>query len=172
MKENSPFTYLGQMENFHSIYEKVSLFTEPDWVKYSERKVGIAAENSDTIPLMYDPKNIFNSFTKHALYEEFETFISEVLSMYPEKIHPQQAMFTRMRAGAKIGRHKDKGPVTFRTHRIHVPITTNPECIFTVEEEERNLKPGEVWVIDNVDKYHSVRNLGTTSRIHLIIDAI
>ncbi len=84
----------------------------------------------------------------------------------------QQAMLTRLRAGTVIPRHRDRGPLTAKTHRIHVPVITNTECIFKVGDESMNLDAGEIWVIDNVNRYHSVKNLGNTDRIHLIIDAI
>jgi hypothetical protein len=81
-------------------------------------------------------------------------------------------MLTRLRAGAVIPRHKDEGPLTAKTHRIHVPVTTNTGCIFSVGEESKNLGVGQIWVIDNVNRYHSVENAGDTDRVHLIIDAI
>jgi hypothetical protein len=41
-----------------------------------------------------------------------------------------------------------------------------------VGDESRNLKVGEIWIIDNTDMYHSVENKGKEDRVHLIIDAI
>jgi hypothetical protein len=32
------------------------------------------------------------------------------------------------------------------------------------------MKEGEIWEINNDDKYHSVENRGETDRIHLLID--
>jgi quercetin dioxygenase-like cupin family protein len=71
-----------------------------------------------------------------------------------------------------IPRHRDKGPLTAKTHRIHVPVITNSGCIFSVGDESKNLKAGQIWIIDNVNRYHSVENNGDSDRVHLIIDAI
>jgi len=56
--------------------------------------------------------------------------------------------------------------------RIHIPIETNDECYFTVGDDKRNLKVGELWEINNDKKEHSVNNFGDTDRIHLIVDWI
>jgi hypothetical protein len=53
-----------------------------------------------------------------------------------------------------------------------VPVITNTECIFSVGDESRNLDAGQIWIIDNVNRYHSVENKGNNDRVHLIIDAI
>jgi quercetin dioxygenase-like cupin family protein len=172
MKESQPFIYLGKLPNFEELLLSVSFLTDEDWVSYSGRRKGIAAEKSDTIPLMYDKKHIFNSHNTHAKYKDFEKFIEAAVSLHKEPIKVQQAILTRLKPGAKIGRHKDVGPITVKTHRIHIPVITNTECIFTVDDIKKHLSPGEVWIIDNVDKYHSVVNEGRESRVHLIIDAI
>jgi aspartyl/asparaginyl beta-hydroxylase (cupin superfamily) len=81
-------------------------------------------------------------------------------------------MLTNLKAGTVIPRHRDRGPITAKTHRIHVPVITNTKCIFSVGDESRNLDAGQIWIIDNVNRYHSVENKGETDRVHLIIDAI
>jgi hypothetical protein len=48
----------------------------------------------------------------------------------------------------------------------------NTKCIFSVGDESKNLDAGQIWIIDNVNRYHSVENKGETDRVHLIIDAI
>jgi len=84
----------------------------------------------------------------------------------------RQSMLTRLKAGDEIKRHKDKGPITATSHRVHLSIITNDLCIFSVGDESVNMTPGSIWAIDNVDKYHSVSNGGETDRIHIIIDFV
>ena len=88
------------------------------------------------------------------------------------QVKVQQAMLTKLNANTVIPRHKDVGPLTVKTHRIHVPVITNTQCIFTVDTESKNLEAGDIWIIDNVGRYHSVENKGQQDRVHLIIDAI
>ena len=170
MKENQPFTYFGQLPNFNSLLNKVLSLNEPQWLSYKQRKTGVAAEKTDTIPLVYDKKIKLNSHITHELYENFKDDIYTAVNLCDVGTKVEQAMLTRLGSGVEIKRHRDRGIITAATHRIHIPIITNSECIFTVDTESKFLPAGEVWIIDNVDKYHSVSNMGEKSRIHLIID--
>lgn len=53
--------------------------------------------------------------------------------------------------------------------RIHVPVQTNPDVEFIVNDHNLVMKPGECWYA-NFSLPHSVANRGTTNRIHLVID--
>jgi aspartyl/asparaginyl beta-hydroxylase (cupin superfamily) len=177
MKENDSFLFVGKMPSFKELLDEVLSLTQKDWLDYKKRKLagGAAAENTDTIPLVYDLKHRINSRILHKDYERFSAYIDEVIGVVIEKIgevEVQQAMLTNLRAGIVIPRHRDKGPLTEKTHRIHVPVITNTGCIFSVGDESRNLEAGHIWIIDNVNKYHSVENRGENDRVHLIIDAI
>jgi len=177
MKESESFKFLGETPSFTSLLSEVSLLSEEDWIRYRERKRrgGAAAERTDTIPLIYDPTQSINSHIVHHKYETFSPYIGLIMDLVNESLGTtsiKQAMITRLRSGSVIGRHKDKGPLTAKTHRIHVPVITNQQCLFTVDDEVRNLQAGEIWLIDNVGRYHSVENRGEQDRVHLIIDAM
>lgn len=177
MKESKAFQFIDTMTLFENLLNDVSSITNEDWVKNKERKMngGAAASNTDTIPLMYDLTQRLNSEITHESYAIFAPYIDEIIRATTKtlgKVVMKQSMLTRLKANTVIPRHRDKGPLTAKTHRIHVPIITNAKCIFKVGDEARNLKAGEIWVIDNVNRYHSVENTGNTDRVHLIIDAI
>lgn len=53
--------------------------------------------------------------------------------------------------------------------RIHVPITTNENVSFIVGGLEVPMKEGECWYA-NFNLPHSIKNNGSTNRVHLIID--
>lgn len=78
--------------------------------------------------------------------------------------------FLNLKAGAIIKNHRDydlyfeKGEA-----RIHVPVFTNPQVEFYIDEERIEMKEGECWYI-NANKLHRVSNLGSADRIHLVID--
>ena len=177
MKENEAFRFIGNMARFDDLLLEVLSLTEEDWSKYTKRKLygGAAAENTKTIPLMFDLKNRINSGILHENHERFSKYIDDVIIAARGRIGEvsvKQAMLTKLDANTAIPTHKDRGPLTGKTHRIHVPVITNNECVFTVGDESRNLKVGEIWIIDNTDRYHSVENKGKQDRVHLIIDAI
>lgn len=55
--------------------------------------------------------------------------------------------------------------------RVHIPITTNEQVAFSVGDEIRAMKEGELWEVNNA-RTHWVENRGQTGRVHLIIDWI
>ncbi len=59
MKENDSFLFVGNMPLFGELLDEVLSLTQKDWLSYKERKAagGAAAENTDTIPLIYDLKH-------------------------------------------------------------------------------------------------------------------
>lgn len=177
MKENNAFLFIGDMTSFSGLLNEVLNLTEEDWTRYTARKKtgGIASKNTHTIPLMYDTKHRLNSKILHENYDRFSAYIEEVVLAATKnlgKVNTRQAMLAKLNAGTVIPRHMDKGPLTAKTHRIHIPVLTNDGCVFSVGDESMNLKPGQIWVIDNVNRYHSVENNGISDRVHLIIDAI
>ena len=178
MREPEAFRFIGHLDSIEQLVSKVSKFSNPDWTEYIERKNtgGTASAYSDTIPLIYNPEQNINLTKYHKNYDEYAPFIEETVSVVAEKLNlvsVKQAIFARLRAQSEIKPHKDSiGSIVKKTHRIHVPVLTNNKCSFTVSKESRNLKTGEIWIIDNVHKVHSVNNLGDTDRVHLIIDAL
>ena len=173
MDNKSGFKYLGALPNSQDLINKVLVFDNCDWKFYKGRNAGVAAEYSDTIPIVYDPKVRTNSNLKHKHYEHFIKHVEDVLSVISNEfgvVSTKQAMLTRLCSGSEIKSHKDVGPITKTTKRIHIPIITNEKCIFTVGDKSMNLKVGEIWLIDNTNMYHSVANNGNNDRVHLIID--
>ena len=82
-----------------------------------------------------------------------------------------KSVLTRLPAGSKIARHVDGRPLLHLGRRHHIPITTNDDVQFIIEDEIINMKVGECWEIDNT-RFHEVKNNGTTDRIHLMVDIV
>jgi quercetin dioxygenase-like cupin family protein len=55
--------------------------------------------------------------------------------------------------------------------RLHIPIITNPEVEFILDNQRLIMNEGECWYI-NANFIHSVKNNGNNDRIHLVIDGI
>ena len=176
MKETEAFRYIGVFPEFQNLLNKVQSFNDLDWIEYEGRKntMGQASYHTETIPLKYSPKSDGCSAEKHKHYEQFSSDIAKICKIVGESIGQVSeisSMLTRMNPGGLIKPHKDQGLVHRRTHRIHIPIITNSLCSFTVGGISKNLKPGEIWVIDNTNRVHRVDNNGSTHRIHMIVDA-
>ena len=54
--------------------------------------------------------------------------------------------------------------------RFHIPIQTNQDVSFFIEDQKIPMNEGECWYL-NLSLKHRVNNFGSTdSRIHLVID--
>ena len=93
----------------------------------------------------------------------------------------ERVRFMKLEAGKVIGKHSDKidkdlGFNDGQIVRIHVPIRTNSDVVFSLFESSRskvahefNLKTGHYYYTD-VTKPHAVRNMSDVDRIHLVVD--
>lgn len=74
--------------------------------------------------------------------------------------------------GAVIHAHRDaKMALQDGLTRIHIPIHTSPQVLFTIDGESVHFTAGHAWYMD-ASCLHAVHNRGTTPRIHLVIDCI
>ena len=80
-----------------------------------------------------------------------------------------KVMLARLAAGGKIDPHYDIGLSNHLTHKIHVPLITNPKVWFQVEGETFRLEVGKAYELNNVG-LHAVSNEGPADRIHLIFE--
>ncbi|WP_300568900.1 aspartyl/asparaginyl beta-hydroxylase domain-containing protein [Flavobacterium sp.] len=55
--------------------------------------------------------------------------------------------------------------------RLHIPIITNSDVEFILDDTRLIMNEGECWYID-ANFIHSVANRGTIDRIHLVIDGV
>lgn len=88
--------------------------------------------------------------------------------------------FMRLKpGGGELERHTDQvdpdsGGALNKLARIHLPIKTNPDVIFTVWDtkgtpQKVHMSEGDVWFLDT-RKAHQAINGGNEERIHLVID--
>ena len=82
-----------------------------------------------------------------------------------------RVVFYRLRAGARIGEHRDlaENRVTPGVIRIHVPVVTNDGVVMYVNGESYRFPPGSAWYFDATAR-HRVENNGDSDRIHLVFD--
>jgi hypothetical protein len=66
--------------------------------------------------------------------------------------------------------HYDYGLHFSLSHRIHLPIKSNSQSIFSIGDQDFNFKCNQLVEINNKRKHSVVNNSETEERIHLIID--
>lgn len=82
----------------------------------------------------------------------------------------QSVRLMRLTPGSIIKDHRDHDlAAEWGAARIHIPITTNPDVEFCLNDVPVTMAPGETWYLRLADR-HRVANRGTTDRVHLVID--
>ena len=149
-----------------------------DWDEFDIRqKIFIEHRYTKTIPLIFNYD--FNSFdvvpTKHLLI--FQNELNKLESYLKNTIkkdgYIMRAILVKLLKNSIIPPHVDVvGKTLVLGKRLHIPIVTNKDCLFSVGDDIRNLNVGEIWEINNDKKTHGVSNNGDEDRIHLIVDWI
>jgi len=169
---NFNFRFIGKYDT-RKIAETVSALPSSSWNEFTYRQDNIIGHrHTMTIPIMF---NELPEAKKKApkFYEMFSTHLTNLesyLGSVTEHSNIRRANLVLLRANCSIGRHKDATELLNVTRRFHLPITTNPACLFEVDGEIMHIPIGEIWEINNTGKLHSVNNGWMFDRIHLVVD--
>jgi hypothetical protein len=71
----------------------------------------------------------------------------------------------------KITPHRDGGAGTVLVHRLHLPVLTNPDVRFFIDDVSHYLEPGVAYEFDNTRR-HAVDNDSDQPRVHLMCDVL
>lgn len=112
---------------------------------------------------------VLNNFKDKKAQEEMKYIYDFLEKSFAGKII--RAELITMNPYSRIRTHKDRGDILFLGRRIHIPIKTNKDVIFKVNEDSMNMKVSNMYEINN-SKYHSVVNNSSEDRIHLIVDVL
>ena len=169
------FNYIGKIK-IKSFRDKINNFNNKLWDDFDFRqKTFEVHKETKTIPLIFDTDFRLNNPTYLNEYktfkDEFEIIENKLKETYG-KGFIIRAILVLLKSNSKINRHIDTGKSLSICHRIHIPIITNKNILFEIDNEIKNLKEGEMWEINNSEKMHSVVNNSNTDRIHLIVDWI
>ena len=82
-----------------------------------------------------------------------------------------RAMVAKMAPGSEIKRHFDNHPTFNIGHRIHVPLQTDKEVEFEVDDKILLMEQGQGYELNNL-LMHQVKNNSKNDRIHFIFDYI
>jgi|JYMV01.1.fsa_nt_gi hypothetical protein len=151
--------------------------SQQEWDDFTLRQdtFDVASDTKTIVMKFNGPTQQCNHPSKTTTFEPWlkwkplvEPLISQVQKIYPNTVI-SKCFFPRLKAGGKIDKHVDSGITLEMVHRIHVPIQTNEDAIFTVGGESINMIEGCAYEINNQRK-HGVVNNGNTDRVHLVFD--
>jgi hypothetical protein len=78
-------------------------------------------------------------------------------------------MLAKLPPGSKIALHIDPYDSSINTHKIHVPIQTNPDVEFWIGHKRYHFEEGYAYEVNNKGLHGGI-NRGETDRINLIIE--
>tara|TARA_R110002072_G_scaffold302996_1_gene490895 strand:+ start:21136 stop:22233 length:1098 start_codon:yes stop_codon:yes gene_type:complete len=169
---------LPQFTNHYSNYN-----TSGSWTALSLR--GYLPDPS----FIAKPSEMNQAWQKQHEHELFELQDTPLFRRFPDvkafamqlggEVH--RVRFMKLAAGGVLGRHTDQvdadsGGAIGMVARIHVPIVSNDNTVFTVWDAEGTpmrvrMRVGEYWFLDT-RKPHEAVNGGHSDRIHLVIDVV
>ena len=132
-------------------------------------------QDTSSLLLIHDADYRHFNPTYHPLYEKFASALAPILSLISARHAGEgfigRILIAKLRAGGRILTHADHVYSLVKCNRNHIPLVTNEHAVFTIGGEDKVMRQGEMWEINNATT-HAVYNGGDEDRIHLIIDWI
>ncbi|MCD9188980.1 MAG: aspartyl/asparaginyl beta-hydroxylase domain-containing protein [Pyrinomonadaceae bacterium] len=136
-------------------------YYEGNWSVASLRSVGGHTKQ------IFPNHNSEEPYADTAILERCQ-YIREVLNEI--KCGKSAVRFMLLGAGSRIREHRDYFMgVEDNCLRLHIPVVTNKDVEFYLNDQKIEMQTGELWYLDFYQK-HRVENNGTEDRIHLVID--
>ena len=137
---------------------------EGNWTTLQLRSINGNIENAVSLHSSSMHKMVY----ENTILLEKCIYLQSVINFF--QCEKMSVRLMNLHAGAVIKEHTDydmnfeKGEV-----RFHIPIQTNSDVSFFLENEKIPMLEGECWYL-NLSLKHRVNNSGNRNRIHLVID--
>ena len=157
--------------------EKVLSISEEDWFKFEKRNESFIEHNSThSICLYSEAEEGDEVYSEKIKNEEFLKLFGDDLKALNEKYlnkyksgRMSRILLARLDEFSKIPSHNDSGIHLNSCRRTHIPIVTNDDVEFYVNDEQYSFKENMVYEFDNTKK-HAVYNNSEHKRVHMIVD--
>ncbi|MGI9205076.1 MAG: aspartyl/asparaginyl beta-hydroxylase domain-containing protein [Woeseiaceae bacterium] len=181
------FFHIGNIE-IGELQQLVQALTEEQWESFAIRQKRYEVhKDTQTIGLVYDLDFRHSHPTRLPALQTFDAALRPTLFMTADHFEETEtgkrlieehglgyfvrASLVKLLAGCSIAPHQDMNFSLTHSHRVHLPIITNDDVLFTVGGETLNMREGQLFEINN-RRMHSVCNNGAEDRIHLILDYV
>jgi hypothetical protein len=155
------------------IQDAVDNALDSEW-DFKKRQQYPAHKDTAAIILCFGPNNDLEAakYTPH--WARWKPLLGSLLDKITKRHFGDggkiiRLMIVRLFPHSRVNSHFDDVPVLKRSHRIHIPLRTNPSVVFVVGNEVVPMPEGQIIEINN-QRFHSVVNSGEADRIHLIFD--
>jgi hypothetical protein len=178
MKLEVPIKEIKRCENIDEI-KKVVLNLSDEWDIWEFRQRNYTVhKNTKSYPFFWgtDENILLNNnliITEHNKNCEILNLIQNdlqyLMKHYDGKI--LKIMLSNLLKNKTISEHIDAEYLLINSHRLHLPIITNADIIFRIEEYSYNMEYGIWYEFDNT-RFHGVINGSDIDRVHLMVDII
>ena len=122
------------------------------------------------IPGNQSPKDAYSNQIWQPWQGILLPILQSVAQKYPyEQVSFPKVILAKLQPNSIIDRHIDAQKSNIYTHKIHIPIQTNPKALFVVKDKSFHLQKGYAYEVNNIVT-HGVENNGEQPRIHLIFE--
>lgn len=172
MQLNVPYKELGSLP-IDLIDLAAELCHEIDWSldRYTRDNDISLSTYSRLLPM---PSPSAGNFEYNDLEKKLVNICKSILSELPEMYAGLKILnceIATLPPNTIIKLHYDGKWSHKAAHRIHIPITTNDDCVNTWLTTKCHMTPGKFYEINN-RILHGATNKGNTNRTHLIIDYV
>lgn len=154
----------------------IESLTDVEWEKWQHRQNTFNIHSqTKSYPLLCGENFLSEEFIVHKknLNCEVWKFLNPIIDYLQYTYNGKciKCMFVKLPSNCFIGEHQDTADALISSHRIHLPIVTNKNVKFFIDDKQYSLEEGFLYEINN-QKHHSVENLSNYDRVHLIIDIL
>lgn len=153
------------------LQQEVAKLTDKEWLDWDLRqnkyKVHSATQSYPFYFSLYgEPAQTYNLDTK--LWKLIKPIISRLEEWYNRRA--EVIVLVKLLPFEGITPHNDGGWFT-KTHRLHIPIITDPRILFRLNGKEYHMECGYAYEMNNI-ALHGVSNPTNIGRVHLMVDII
>ena len=174
MKFDGTLKDLGEV-NVSALIDRVTGLDESAWQANQYRQNAYSVhEHTESLVMVFCNGWPELTVSKEESWDTLQEFAVPLMhgilaAHYPKGGTIIRAMAAKLKSGGVIAPHRDTHQSFIHSHRIHVPITTNPGVRFMIDGRPHQLAVGHAYEINNQHN-HSVMNSGTEDRITFIFD--
>ena len=175
---NVPFRVVTNI-SLDALDNIINNIEEPDWYSSDYRKNSFNMSGVASIPIYHTPlcvsaqcnNGAIRDIKKQLLYDKYFPLIEPILNELRKHYDFTQyaAFLARLSPYSNIGMHTDLGNFLTLCHRIHIPLVTNPNIEYIIEDKSYYWEKGSIYEFDNT-LMHGVSNKSDRHRIHLVIN--
>jgi Tfp pilus assembly protein PilF len=167
------FLQLGSDFDVSAILAKVGDIPAQKWTESGRERLFAVHKDTQSMQLVHFEDFQYKKPEYRELYSDLEEVMQPVIDYisdyYRDNGFVVRMILAKLLPGGSIPKHTDTGYSLLNCHRVHIPLITSGDVVFSVGGEEINMRVGEFWEINN-GVTHGVENRGAEDRIHLIVD--